>query len=663
MGSTVAYLVLFSWPLVMHRMFKRMPVHEAIAWGLLAGLLLLPERVGYALPALPNINKDVLPTLTALLYALFGVRMMVRRRRDAPGAGPIGAPGAPAGARRGAKAKTAEALPGWLPASPVVIVLLAMSVSGPMLSGLQNTDPVVAGDQAIRGMTMYDNLSGVQRALLAVLPLLLARRYLFAPAHHAALVKVVVIAMLGYALLMAFEVRFSPQLHNIFYGFFQHDFAQTVRYGGFRPVVFLPNGLVTAMMAGVGFIAAIAWWKAMRRKQRREGLEAHAGLVAMAMTVTLLITKSIGAVVSGAFLGAIAFMAGRRTQLTIAALCALLAIGYPALRGGGLVPTQKILSAAAAVGKEGSMRVRFQSEDRLINKAMQRPLFGWGGLGRNRYFNTEAWNVDTGVTDGYWTIVITSGGWYEYIARFGLLCLPVLMIWRRRKDEDMGWETAAISLMLAMNLLDLLPNAGLTPVTFLLAGALLGNYEWRARRDKALRQARAARRAGEVEAEAEALEDPLFGPQMQADHEDARPARRTAPEPGGAPGDAPGPAAAPPPAPPAAAPPAPAAWTAEPAPRAPGAYRGPEAARSHATAAEREEMRPGPYAAAPVPRSGPVRPGPGGSAPRRAGAAPDGPVRPGLGGGGVRGPRPGGPDEDPDGPRGGGQSARGRRGG
>ena len=48
---------------------------------------------------------------------------------------------------------------------------------------------------------------------------------------------------------MLVEVRLSPQINTWIYGFFQHDFIQMMRYGGFRPIVFLPHGLWVAFFA------------------------------------------------------------------------------------------------------------------------------------------------------------------------------------------------------------------------------------------------------------------------------------------------------------------------------------------------------------------------------------------------------------------------------
>lgn len=43
------------------------------------------------------------------------------------------------------------------------------------------------------------------------------------------------LGVLWYTIPMLIELRLSPQMNVWVYGFFQHDFIQTVRYGGSLP--------------------------------------------------------------------------------------------------------------------------------------------------------------------------------------------------------------------------------------------------------------------------------------------------------------------------------------------------------------------------------------------------------------------------------------------
>jgi hypothetical protein len=84
------------------------------------------------------------------------------------------------------------------------------------------------------------------------------------------------------------------------------------------------------------------------------------------------------------------------------------------------------------------------------------------------------------IVDGQWIITIGHYGWLGFIAMFGLLALPVLGMWREARRPGAApvpMAVSALTLILAVNMLDLLPNATLIPFTWLIAGALLGRVE------------------------------------------------------------------------------------------------------------------------------------------------------------------------------------------
>jgi hypothetical protein len=61
-----------------------------------------------------------------------------------------------------------------------------------------------------------------------------------------------------------------------------------------------------------------------------------------------------------------------------------------------------------------------------------------------------------------------------------LLTSPIFLVWARHRGDKAALippYVGGICLVLGINVLDLLPNATLTPITWLLAGALLGYAE------------------------------------------------------------------------------------------------------------------------------------------------------------------------------------------
>ena len=125
-----------------------------------------------------------------------------------------------------------------------------------------------------------------------------------------------------------------------------------------------------------------------------------------------------------------------------------------------------------------SLQVRFDSEQQLLERASERRLFGWGRWGRSRVYNENGKDLST--TDGRWTITLGQFGIFGFLAEFGLLAWPVFCAasaLRFAESERDSIFLGALALILGINMIDLLPNAPLSPWTWLLAGALLGRTE------------------------------------------------------------------------------------------------------------------------------------------------------------------------------------------
>jgi hypothetical protein len=118
---------------------------------------------------------------------------------------------------------------------------------------------------------------------------------------------------------------------------------------------------------------------------------------------------------------------------------------------------------------------RFYNEDQLVEKALERKVFGWGSFGRNRIYNE--WGTDISVTDGHWIIAFGAGGIIGLVGTFGLLLAPILMARRRLPSLALGSDrlmVGALAIAVSVNAVDLLPNGLYSGFPLLLAGALAG---------------------------------------------------------------------------------------------------------------------------------------------------------------------------------------------
>lgn len=447
--SPLAFIVLTLWPVAAGVMFSRLDRVQAVIWTLLGGYMLLPPVVAIDLPMLPAMDKNTIAAVSALV----GVAVL----------------GTGAGAE-------APRMPLWIKA------LLLLAVSAPMLTALANPEPLTVGSNFRPGMTPYDGITGAMGAVLELTPFVLGYLVLSSPAALRSWLAALVLAGFAYAWPMLLEIRLSPQLNVWIYGFFAHDFGQMMRYGGFRPMVFLSHGLWVALFACMAVLAA-----AVRLRDpavRRPGRGARAALLVF-LLVVLVLCKSMAALIYALLLVPLVLLAPVRLQFAVAALLAVVVLSYPLLRWVEVLPVRAITDLAYDISPERgqSFGFRMTNEDMLLARAAEKPWTGWGGWNRNHVVDPFTGRVAT-VTDGKWIVQMSSAGLLGFAWMFGLLSGSVLRAaraaWRRPSASDL--PAAGLALILAANLVDLLPNATLTSLSWVCAGSLAG---WAVRRQEA----------------------------------------------------------------------------------------------------------------------------------------------------------------------------------
>jgi hypothetical protein len=220
---------------------------------------------------------------------------------------------------------------------------------------------------------------------------------------------------------------------------------------------------------------------------------APAGLVATYLGVILLLCKTLGATLYALVAAPIVLFTKPRTWVTVAVTLLLFVCAYPLLRTYELVPLQGIASAASTVStdRSSSFQFRVENEEKLLARANEKPFFGWGTWGRNRIF-LEGSGQDISTTDGAWIITLGMFGWLGYLCLFGLFAAAA---WRARNGvrgpvTQSSLALGGVTLLLAMNVIDMLPNAALTPLTYAMAGSIAGCV-----RAKSARSARPLKRS------------------------------------------------------------------------------------------------------------------------------------------------------------------------
>ena len=407
---------------------------------MLAGFLLLPVGVGFDGPGIPKMDKTLIPNLAVLVWAMIFSRHKVI----------------------------------VIPQNKILLSLMLLYVSSPLFTTLNNQDTLRLSVSFLPGMTAYDGLSVLMKQMIELVPFLIGYSSFKTEKDIREILKALVMAALVYSILILWEVRLSPQLHNQIYGFHSSDFAQQIRGGGFRAVVFLGHGLAVAIFVGMAAVAAVGMWRERTRVFSLPGVAYTSFLL-----LILILCKSVGAIILAVIFGSASYLIRYRNMITILAISGLIIVAYPALRGAGMIPINGIadLSSEFSSDRAESFQMRVDNEEMLLEKVAQRPVFGWGTWGRGRIYKTHwsgKFDYDVTVTDGTWIIIISSFGWIGYIATFGLLSYPTAHAFRNRKRFAKFPSFVALLSVLVINLFDLLPNSSLTPITWLIAGALAG---------------------------------------------------------------------------------------------------------------------------------------------------------------------------------------------
>ena len=442
-GNILSVLAFFIWIPVTYFATWRWPPAKATAVLFLGGLLLLPELVFFKPPGLPDFAKlEIVPIWILIWVAVF------HRERLASA-----------------------------PKSRWFKVCVGVFVVGSILTVFLNTDGYSVGPRDIPGHVPYDAVHAVLNALLSVaLPFYLGAVMFRGSQDLRVLLATMVVAALLYSPLQFIEMILSPQLHRWVYGFHQHQFLQTMREEGYRPMVFMRNGLAVAGFTAMSVVAAAALHKSKVRV-----LGFSAAWVVSYLWVVLFLSKSLAAFLYSLIAMPLVLFTSPRVQaLTAAALVALLLM-YPAARANDLIPIEGLEEwAEEHYGHEraDSMMFRFKNETPLLDRAMERPWFGWGSYCRACLF--EPWSGDLAlesVRDGAWIIELGDRGIVGFISKFSLLLFPLLALLRRMKYVPRVADRrllAGLGLVVGFSAFDLIPNGDFSHLAFVLSGALWG---------------------------------------------------------------------------------------------------------------------------------------------------------------------------------------------
>lgn len=437
-----SYFMYFAWvplALVIFAVTKK-PL-KAVLIVYLGGILFLPERIEYDFPLIPPIAKGEIAALACLLGAMLKLRKRLFR----------------------------------LPKGKAGEIFIPVIMIGALVTASNNETPIVLdwyGEVVLPGHDFREGIALGVRELFAIgVPYFLGRMLFREEEDLKMLVSGLAVAGLVYVPFIMFELRMSPQLHNITYGFFQHYFNQTIRWGGYRPMVYMQHGLAVAMMMLGATMAAFSCAQGKIKIWRFRGWGP-----AYFLFVMLVLCKSTAAIILALLCLPMLKWAEWKRPVQLLYILIVVIVIYPTLKITDTFPDEGIVNIARTLINEEraqSVEFRFQNDEILVERAREKLWFGWGSYGRGRVYDETG--RDISVTDGYWIIQLGARGVVGLYANFGLLVIPLWLARKRIKkmvNKEQRALVIGLALILAMFTVDLLPNGLYNSIPFFLAGAL-----------------------------------------------------------------------------------------------------------------------------------------------------------------------------------------------
>lgn len=432
--SSLVLLIMLGWIPIVIYLFQRYPAQQAIIIGFIAAWLFLPQAE-FPLPGLPDYTK-----ISATCYGVLLASFIYHFERFSR-----------------------------FRLSLIDIPMLIWCIC-PFFSSLSND------------LGIYDGVSGiVSQTITWGIPYFLGRIYLNNLAGLSKLAFGIFVGGLVYIPLCLIEVRFSPQLHKIVYGYHVHSFAQTMRYGGFRPTVFMQHGLEVGMWMMAATLIGIWFWKAGCIRQIY-GI--RISWLVFALLATFILLKSSGAYIL-LFLGIVILLIAWQFSTSITIFLLILSISF--YLGQNTITqehfTERFIASLETVfpaDRIQSLQFRVDNEILLKEKAQQKMLFGWGGWGRNRVYdyNWQGELVDTTIPDSLWVIAFGVNGLVGLVSLFSAFFVPIVSFVRAYPSSN--WlhykiaPVAALVVVLVLYMLDCLLNAMINPIFILACGGIAG---------------------------------------------------------------------------------------------------------------------------------------------------------------------------------------------
>jgi tetratricopeptide (TPR) repeat protein len=339
------------------------------------------------------------------------------------------------------------------------------------------------------GLGPYEGLAAMLDQLVPWgFPYLIGRCYFTDLDGMRELAMGIAIGGLIYVPLCLFEIRMSPVLETWVYGI---SHFEPLRFGGYRPKVFLSSGLELGMwMTNSTLLCYQLWASGTVKNIHGFGF----GKLLLIIIVTTVLCKSTGAIAL-LVVGVVALWITRRIKWSLL-IWLLLAVppAYTISRGFNLWSGREAVEVSLALAgneRAQSLDYRLGMENMLAGRAVEQPIFGWGRFNRNQVTDSKGKVIS--IPDSLWILAFGCTGLVGLGSLLAVMLLPMALTLCRFpvatwSDPRVG-PAIGLGMVLVLMMVDFLSNAMINPIYALVMGGLVGQSAVRLGRQRREAQA------------------------------------------------------------------------------------------------------------------------------------------------------------------------------
>ncbi len=439
--TVLATVMIYGWILFSVILFRVVDATKAVLIVLIGGVLFLPMAY-LDLPGFPQYNKNI----------AIGVSLFIGSVKISP------------------NTKIIDKF------RPVDIPMLLWCSLLPVITALSN------------GLSLYGGVSESLSNLLTWGALYWAgRKFINDDESLFRLVRGVIIGGVIYIPFIIVELSKGPFFHELLYGWLQHKLIQHMRYGGWRPIVFMQHGLMVSFWMTMVTIFSYSNWK-MGYIQKLGKLKLSF-LSVLFIVLTILCKSANGWIflTLGLFL---IYIYKRNSHNAIKWLRVIMS-GIPIYfitRIFNIIPVRRfgqLFSIIFDSNRVASLLFRMWQEDLFAEKTLQRFWFGWAGYRRAYPVDPVTGKELFSILDSLWLGIFSTYGIAGLFSVFFTLGSGAYFILKYYKNKEVPLDINSekrrlylflLCILVTFFMIDSLMNSMFNPVYVFCAGALVSQY-------------------------------------------------------------------------------------------------------------------------------------------------------------------------------------------